>query len=228
MDKLNIEARTVNQRAFERLRTLILDGDLSLGERLDERQLAERMGISRTPLREAIGRLANERIVEHRPYQGNFVRTFTRSQVSDLFEVRKELEGMAARLAAPSVHEPEVLELNAIVDRARTALARDDFVEFEHADREFHSAIIRMSNNETLVEILGTLDLHIQLVRHLANQAPSLPELTMDDRALIVEAFKNGKGEVAAEHMRHHIQSVHDTVVAQLSVDEDAAAGEVA
>lgn len=219
MDKLNIEARTINQRAYERLSDLILDGDLGLGERLDERQLAERMGISRTPLREAIGRLANEGIVEHRVYQGNFVRTLTRKQVHDLFEVRKELEGMAVRLAAPSVREPEIAELTAIVGRARKALSNADFVEFEHADREFHKAIIRMSNNETLFDVLSNLDLNIQLVRHLANQTPDLPEHTMDERALIVEAFKNGQAAKAAEYMRQHIQGVQDTVLAQLPAD---------
>jgi DNA-binding GntR family transcriptional regulator len=216
VEDLTIGARTVNQLAYERLSALIFAGAVGPGERLDERLLAQRMGISRTPLREAIGQLASDGIVEHRSYQGNFVRTFTRKQVHDLYEVRKELEGLAVRLAAPNLHGDGIEELSDIVTRCRTALSDNDIEAFEQTDRDFHAVIVRRSNNETLMDSLGRLNLHVQLVRHLANSAPDLPEHTMHEREAILDAFKRDDPDAAAEIMRAHIQGVQDAVVGRL------------
>lgn len=216
-----IGARTVNQRAYARLSALIFAGTLSLGERLDERLLAERMGISRTPLREAVGQLASDGIVEHRPYQGNFVRTFNRKQVHDLYEVRKELEVLAIRLAAPNLPGVGLRRLADIVARCRAALKADDMAEFEQTDREFHATIREFADNETLLYGLKRLDLHVQLVRHLANQSPDLPENSMHEREAILGALERGDAEPAAVVMRQHIQRVQDAVLSQLPADSE-------
>lgn len=221
MENLTIGVRTVNQLAYERLSALIFAGVLTSGERLDERVLAERMGISRTPLREAVGQLASDGIVEHRPYQGNFVRTFTRKQVHDLYEVRKELEVLAVRLAAPHLPGAGLKELADTVARCRAALDAGDIEEFEQTDRDFHEVILRYSDNETLIESLKRLSLHIQLLRHLANRAPDLPEHTMHEREAVLEAFERGDTDAAAEIMRTHIEGAQTAVLSQL---KDAAA----
>lgn len=217
MEDLTIGARTVNQLAYERLSALIFAGVLSSGERLDERLLAERMGISRTPLREAIGQLASDGIVEHRPYQGNFVRTFSRKQVHDLYEVRKELEALAVRLAAPRLAGSGIEELGLTVARCRKALDDNDIEAFEQTDRDFHATILRYADNETLTESLKRLVLHIQLLRHLANREPDLPEHTMHEREAILAAFEAGDTTTAADIMRQHIEGAQDAVLSQLA-----------
>lgn len=217
MEDLTIGVRTVNQLAYERLSALIFAGVLSSGERLDERLLAERMGISRTPLREAIGQLASDGIVEHRPYQGNFVRTFTRKQVHDLYEVRKDLEALAVRLAAPHLPGDGMHELAATVARCRKALDENNIEEFEQTDRDFHATILRYSDNETLVESLKRLGLHIQLLRHLANREPDLPEHTLHEREAIVAAFQLGDIDEAVRMMREHIEGAQEAALSQIS-----------
>lgn len=216
MPVLGISNATINQRAFDQLCDLILSGELTLGERLDERLLAAQMGISRTPLREALGRLANEGIVEYRAYQGNFVRTFTQRQIEDLYEVRKNLEGLAARSAANAMNADALASLEKLVDECRDSLADGEFGQFERADREFHNLIVSLSGNSILIDTLKRLDLHIQLARHLANGVPNVAANTVDERRLILDAFKRSDGEAAARYLERHIETVKRAVVLQL------------
>lgn len=221
---IEIPTQTVNQRAYDRLCELILSGHLQFGERLDERILAERMKISRTPIREAIGRLATEGIVERRPYQGNFVRTFTSTQIRDLYEVRKELEGLAVRLAVERATKQEVKELAEIVRRCHAAFDRDDRSAFEKLDQKFHEHIARISRNETLIDCLENLRLQVQLVRHYANDAPDVAQRTIGERNSVLQAFVDRDAEAAARHMREHIEGARAAVSMQLPQENSGAA----
>jgi DNA-binding GntR family transcriptional regulator len=217
MEDFVVGARTVNHLAYDRLSAMILTGMLRPGVRLDERLLAERMGISRTPLRGAIGQLASDGLVEHRPYQGNFVRTFTSKQIEDLYTVRKNLEGLAIRLAAPKLPGAGLDELRQTIDRCRKALDQGDIEEFEQTDRDFHAIILRFSENETLVESLKRLGLRIQLLRHMANRVPHLPEVTVNEREVILQALERGDVEGAVVGMDQHIEGAQRAVLNQIS-----------
>lgn len=214
---IEIPAQTVNQRAYERLCDLILSGHLRFGERLDERILADRMKISRTPIREAIGRLATEGIVERRPYQGNFVRTFTPIQIRDLYEVREELEGLAVRLAVARATQEEVQKLADIVARCHAAFDQRDFITFEKLDQSFHAYIAALSQNETLIDCLDNLRLQVQLARHYANEAPDAAQRTIGERNAVLQAFRNKDADAAAQHMRQHIEGARRAVASRLS-----------
>lgn len=216
MPKLAIEARTVNQLAYDRLRDLVVSGKLSSGERLDERVLAETMGISRTPVRDAISRLANEGVVEHRPYQGAFVRHFSVQQIDDLYRVRKELESLAVLLAAERMTERDLKALEKTVNRCHRALTAGDVPAFERLDQEFHESLARCSGNEALISCLERLSLQIQLARHRANAAPDLPQRTTSERESILEALKARDGARAAQYMRDHIEDVQKALLEQL------------
>lgn len=213
---IEIPAQTVNQRAYDRLCELILSGHLRFGERLDERVLAERMKISRTPIREAIGRLATEGIVERRPYQGNFVRTFTTKQIRDLYQVRKELEALAVQLAVACATEQEIKDLADVVKRCHTAYERDDRIAFEKLDQVFHQNIAIMSRNETLIDCLENLRLQVQLARHYANDDPEMAQRSINERNLIVKAFRDRDGESEARHMRDHIDGARTALSTQI------------
>jgi DNA-binding GntR family transcriptional regulator len=213
---MTIPAQTINQRAYDRLCGLILSGHLGFGERLDERVLAERMKISRTPIREAIGRLATEGIVERRPYQGNFVRTFTSEQIKDLYEVRIELESLAVHLAVARATPADVDELADTIRRCHAAFDADDRIAFEKLDQEFHESIARFSRNETLIDCLENLRLQVQLARHYANDAPDLPQRTIGERNAVLQAFRDKDGETGARHMREHIEHARAAVSTQL------------
>lgn len=217
---LEIPTQTVNQRAYERLCDLILSGRVRFGERLDERVLAERMKISRTPIREAIGRLATEGIIERRPYQGNFVRSFTPVQIYNLYEVRKELEALAVRVALENASSDEVDELARIVEECHDALAQDRLLDFERLDQQFHSYIAKLSRNDTLIECLENLRLKVQLARHYANEAPDAAQRTVGERNAILKAFRDKDANTAVEQMRRHIDGAREAFAVRISKDE--------
>lgn len=213
---ISIESTTVHKRVYALLCQLLSKGVYGPGERLDETTLAKRMGVSRTPLREAIGWLASEGVVEHRPYQGNFVRTFTPKQVHDLYEVRKTLEGLAVREASALMNDAEIHKLRQIVDACHRALDAGDMEEFEAADRNFHQEIAQQSSNEMLIKSLNGLGLHIQLVRHLANRQPSLRAETKEHRNGVVDALARRDADAASNMMCEHISEVQEAVLEQL------------
>jgi DNA-binding GntR family transcriptional regulator len=212
--------KTVNEVAFERLQQLIFTGRVVPGERLDERRLSEVMGMSRTPLRHAISRLASLGVVEYRVYKGHFLISVTSRRANDLFEVRKALEGLAARSAATEASEDQIDALREIVVRAEDAFQREDLVAFETADRAFHEAIAVMSGNEILLAQLEDLALRVQLVRHVANLDADLAMSTEQDRRQVLDAIASHDAGAAETALLRHIQSVQDQVVVSLAALE--------
>jgi len=216
---LTLEVQTVNQRAYERLCGLILSGQLAYGSRLDERVLAERLGISRTPIREAIAKLGNEGIVEYRPYQGSYVRTFSAAQIEDLFDVRKELEALAVSQATKNAAEKDFERIQDAIDRCHAALDDRNLALFEEMDQLFHQLIARLSGNQTLIDCLERLGIQIQLARHSANMAPNLPERTQQDRNQILDLMRRRDGKAASKMMRQHIDQARRSVLEQIRAD---------
>lgn len=218
---LGIESSTINQRVYSRLCELLANGQWGPNERLDERLLAEQLGVSRTPLREAFTRLASDGVVRHRPYQGNFVRAFTPQQVGDLYEVRKSLEVLAVRSACERATDAEVAQLRLTVDSCHEALDEGDLETFEEADRKFHSQIVEFARNESLSASLRILNLHVQLVRQVANREPTLREQTRAHRDGVVESMARRDSQRAADFLAEHIAEVQESVLQQMEEHEE-------
>ncbi len=198
-----------------------------MGDRLDENALARQLGVSRTPLREAIRGLVQEGLVEHRPFQGNFVRQFTYKQVQDLFEVRGALEGLAARLAVARLTDDGFRVLEEILNDVHEALESGDMSRYALADRRFHSTIAHYSGNATLVESLDQLSAQIQIARVLANRDPDVVQRTAHERPLILAALEARDADEAARLMEQHIKGVFDSLCTQLKgLNASESAGE--
>jgi len=223
-----MDRRTLNHRIYDGLRQLIESGALLPGTRLDERTLADDMAVSRTPLREAIGKLVEDGLVEHRAYRGNFVRTLTVKQVNDLYLVREALEGLAVRLAVPKLSEDHVLTIRRILDDTFGTAERGDIAGYSIADQSFHDTLARLSENEPLIEALGRLRRQIQLVRTLANRDPDVVKRTAFERPQILTALELRDAERAARLMEEHIDGVRRAVVTQLVDASESQDGEVA
>jgi len=215
-----IERKTLHQRGYETLLRLIAEGVLAPGAQLDEQSLATRLGISRTPLRAAIARLAQEGLVTNLPYRGTFVRQFTEEEIDGLYEVRAALESLAARRAAVR-HSPFQIEtIRALLDECQAALANDDFAAYGEADARFHRALADAAGNPTLVELLDSLRLRVHVLRDLANRDPHLRERAAAERPLILDALERRDGDAAARLLAAHINSVRATVLRQLTERE--------
>ncbi|MEO8393315.1 MAG: GntR family transcriptional regulator [Chloroflexota bacterium] len=207
---------TLNQKAYMRLREMILNGSIARGEQIDERRLAAELDVSRTPLREAIGQLVTEGIIEYRPYKGTSVRTFTAKQVNDLYQVRKALEALAIRLAIPKLSQEHIEKIRQILDDVQQALDREDIEAYNAADRRFHDTIVEITDNEMLVDSLNRLGAQIQMVRTIANRDPHVVERTAKERPLILAALEARDADAAARLMEEHIDGVRRAVVSQI------------
>lgn len=191
-----------------------------MGTQLDERELSKKLGVSRTPLREAIAMLARVGLVEHFPYRGNYVKQWSAKQVQDLYIVRKSLEILAVHIATPKLSNEDIDHIRDVLTVAENALVEGDLETFAEADNRFHSMIVLKSGNKTLIDMLDHLSTQIQMIRTIANRDANLLERTTYERPRIVNALEKRDSELAAQLMADHIDGVSQSVLKQLEDNE--------
>jgi DNA-binding GntR family transcriptional regulator len=212
---------TLRERIYEEIVRLIVSGELPSGAPLDEKALTERLKVSRTPFREALVTLSKEGLIEIRPYRGFFVRSFTRKEVDDLYELRKVLECFAVELAVPNMSDRHIAQFQQTLDDAVAALERNDMEAYGLRDREFHEAIAELSGNAALIETLSRLALQIQIGRTIANESHTFADLAARERDGILAAFRRRDVRAAVALMHTHISDVQRAV--QVRFDEQGA-----
>jgi DNA-binding GntR family transcriptional regulator len=207
---------TLRERIYEEIVRLIVAGDLPSGAPIDEKELTEKLQVSRTPFREAIGTLAKEGLIEIKPYRGFFVRSFTRKEIDDLYELRKTLECFAVELAVPRMSDRDIAGLEKVLDGAVEALRNRDMATYGIRDREFHETIAERSENAALIETLSRLALQIQICRTIANESQEFAERAAQERDDILKALRARDAAAASALMRAHISDVQSAVLARL------------
>ncbi len=156
LGKLGGQTR-VSDRAFEALYTAIMQGDLKAGRRLQVRELAESLGTSMMPVREALNRLEEFGLVETSPYRGAVVKTFTQDELLEIYSVRTVLESEAVKAGIAHVDEQCVEALNVQLQHIRTALEVRDSAGFLDAEEVLLSCVFELSGNSTLMGFIRTL-----------------------------------------------------------------------
>lgn len=205
--------KPLGEVVFEYLRESILNGDLKPGERLMEISLAEQMGVSRTPVREAIRKLEKEKFVEMIPRKGAYVADLTAKDILDVLEMRIILEGFAAALAAERISDEEMDALIISYDNFEKAVKTEDRAFMLEMDNEFHDHIFKATKNNKLIEIVK--DLHDQFQRFRLiyfNEFDNYTELqTWHGRILTsIKEHNANEARIAAEQ---HVQLIMDIVV---------------
>lgn len=192
----------VKRPPLEHLLDLIDSGELAPGSRLTEMELAKRLGISRTPVREALHRLHAMGLAEHGPQRGLIVAHLTYDQTRQLFAVREGLEGMATRLAAEHATHAEINVLRELVaeDRLYT-----DPTQLQSRNKILHRQIAQASHNQFMIEALSNLRIHMSLLPGSTYSCPDRIESAQRDHEEIVEAIAQGDGERAERAARAHI-----------------------
>ena len=214
--------QTLRERIYEEIVRLIVSGELPSGVSIDEKLLTERLQVSRTPFREAIGTLAKEGLIEIKPYRGFFVRSFSRKEVSDLYELRKTLECFAVELAVPQMSDAHIAGFERILDEAVAALRRGDLETYGARDREFHETIAELSGSAPLIETLSRLALQIQICRAIANESKEFAERAAEERDQILQAFRARDIPQAKALMHAHISDVQQAVLARFRKESQA------
>lgn len=196
---------TRSERVFDVLRQEILSGELAPGTQLRQVEIAARLGVSTTPVREAFATLAQEGLVLKDSHRGVVVFEPSREELNEIYEIRLALEPLATSLACPRMAEVDLDELDAIIDRMR---ASKDRVEREQLNREFHAAIYARAHRTRLSAIIDQCrDTAAAYLRFLARNSEGTPYRTAADaeHSRIVEALRRRDGPAAAEAMRDHL-----------------------
>ena len=199
------EAASLADQAYVALRDLIVSLELPPGSAIKEPELTARLGIGRTPVREALRRLALERLVEVYPRRGMFVTTVDVRDLARLCEVRAVLEPEAARLAAERATRPDLEQIGALLEELGEPRRRDDRVLID-LDERIHRTIYRCSHNQLLEETLDWYYTHALRIWMLAlDRAQGLRDAVLEHHELL-DAIARGNGDRAADLMRAHIE----------------------
>lgn len=207
------------------LREAILDGRFAPGEPLVESHLAAQLGVSRTPVREALRALEREGIIQALPGRRLIVTKPTEREIEQLYDIRIALEGLAVRGAAARATPADRAEIRATVVEMRAALARREMDRLEAAGRRFHEALVRLSGNEMLVAMLDGLATRTHYLRRLGLRDPLLAAETMEDHAELCEAVLAGDGARAEAVSRRHIERARESLLRQSRSAAAAAPG---
>jgi len=201
---------------FNTLRQAIILGELKPGERLMEVHLAEKMGVSRTPVREAIRKLELEGLVNMVPRKGAHVADLSVKDIMDVLEVRACLDGLATSLAANRITQDEIKELRHIHMQFINYIERDNLQGSIKKDVEFHDVIYRSSRNERLIQITSNLREQVQRFRVIYLKDYSNTRDIINEHTEIIDALV-AKDPVKAQEVAHkHIKKQEETIIKSL------------
>lgn len=205
----------VRERVLATLRQDIIAGRLRPGDRLVERELADRFGVSRVPVREAIRSLVSEGFVHFESARRTVVRRLTPGDVKELFELREALEVYAAGLAAARATPESLAELRGLLDQAATATAAADADTITDVNTRLHDAILAMAGNSLLSSVMEPVDGRL---RWLTRQNEEWPQLLTEHRELY-EAIASGDPDRARTHALNHVQANYRSTIRHLFGD---------
>ena len=197
----------LNDRVYLYLRDQILHNVYKPGDQIVYEQLIQELGVSRTPLRDAINRLVQDGLIEVKPRSGSFVYMPNAQDIGELYDVRKALECQAIEAALPRMSPEELEGLLREADEADEAIRRGDVQRFFEADRTFHRTIIERSGNGLLAGIMGTLELRIIWFGVIITKFDR-PQQANDMHRRIIQAMASRNVALAKQLMGEHIEDI--------------------
>jgi DNA-binding GntR family transcriptional regulator len=225
-----LENRTLRQQVADHLREEILSARLAPGAELGEVALARSLGISRGPLREALGQLAAEGLVTIVPRRGAVVKRLTRQEFIDAYEVREALESLAIKLAVPRLSAADKADLHRMCEQMERAATPGDWDRFFELNREFHARLVRASGNSKLEEVHSQLVAQMgRLMRQSVELRGGFEQSAAEHRAILA-AVDAGDPERAARLLEDHIevpQRVLRSLAAQEIFEQEEAGSDV-
>jgi DNA-binding GntR family transcriptional regulator len=196
---------SLHEAIVSRVRDMITQGTLTAGTRIHEGHLGRELGVSRTPLREALKFLASEGLVELAPGRGAIVRRFTAQDVQDSLIVLQELEALAGRLACTRASDAEIAQVRALHDEMLQRYAARDRLPYFKLNQEIHSSIARLSGNETLAELHGMLQARLKRIRYIGHEGPEKWAAAVADHEAIIAALERRDADKLTQALTRHI-----------------------
>ena len=214
-------ARTASAAAADLIRQAVIDGRIAPGQRLKEAELAKQLGISRTPIREALLVLQTEGLLEATPNRGATVRAYDARELEEMYELRAVLEGHAARRAAARVDAEQLEELRASCDRFALLLERDDLPALVAENNLFHDVILDAAGSERLRGMVRQVVTLALVYKSYVGYSPAQASASLHTHLQLVTALEQGDGERAELVMREHVFEARDVLVRQVHTETE-------
>jgi len=208
-----IRRQGLHDAVADRIRGQIVEGRLEPGARLNERVLCEQMGVSRTPMREAIKKLAGEGLIRLEPNRGAIIHRLTRDEVAAAFEVMAQLESLSGQLAAERATDEEVArvaQLHAEMERAHRA---SDLPAYYRLNAQIHTAFNQAARNPVLEDVFRSVNVRLQSLRFRSNLDQKKWDAAVREHADMVAALQARDGALLGKLLRDHLNHKRDIVL---------------
>ena len=209
-----IVRRSLHDEVASRVRDMIIEGALAPGERIYEEQLAKVLGVSRTPMREALKTLASEGLIELATARGALVKRFSPKDVRDMLDVLAVLESFAARLACKAASDEQIAELRALHERMKVFFQARNRLEYYKLNQDFHSGVLRLSGNAALQGAHLAIQARLKRIRYIGNSEPQKWNDAMAEHEEMIRRLEardaGGLAAILALHMEHTWERVKE------------------
>jgi len=209
-----IVRRSLHDEVASRVRDMIIEGALAPGARIYEEQLSKTLGVSRTPMREALKTLASEGLIELAAARGAVVRRFSPKDVRDMLDVLAVLESFAARLACKAASDDQIAELRALHDRMVAFYKARNRLEYYKLNQDFHSGVLRLSGNAALQSAHLAIQARLKRIRYIGNSEPRKWNDAMAEHEEMIGRLEardaEGLAAILALHMQHTWERVKE------------------
>jgi DNA-binding GntR family transcriptional regulator len=217
---IEISRQALHDQVVARLRTMLVEGHIAPGAKLNERQLCELLQVSRTPLREAIKLLASEGLVDLVPNRGAVAVKLSEADVLDTFEVLAMIEGYSGELAAQRITDAELAEIRALHFEMMASYARSDLSNYYRLNARIHVAINAATKNPVLIRTYNSINARVQSLRFRTNQDAARWKVAVKEHEAMVEALSARDSTALKAVMVEHLKNKRDTVIELLRAGE--------
>ncbi len=203
----SISRPSLHQELTDRLRSMIVEGVLAAGEKVPERELCEKMGVSRTPMREALKVLASDGLLTLEPNRGARVRAITVAELEEVFPLMGAFEALAGELACAHISAAQFKELKRVHELMLTRFRASDMPGYFKHNQRIHELIMEAAGNNTLSTMYSSLAVRVRRARYLANMSAERWQQAVDEHELIIQALEKRDGERLAVILKKHLEN---------------------
>lgn len=220
-----VESHTLADRVCRQIITAIVKGDIASGTKISEPELAKEYGVSRGPLREAIGKLEGLRLIERKAHVGARVVKLSVKELLEIYRVREALEGMACRLAANAMSSDDIASLRQLLNDHQSGIEQQEGQAYfqKEGDLDFHYRIVMASGNAKLQELLAADLYHlVRMYRYQFSLSSSRPTMALREHHQILDAIEARDEELAELLMRRHISASRRNIESKLTTQDNS------
>jgi len=221
MQKIDTEDQvSMRIKVFKELENAILSGELKPGESLTEIKVSKMLGVSRTPVREAIRQLELEDLVKSVPNKGAVVVGISEKDVDDIYTIRMYIEGLAAKWAAENISDDECVQLKEILDLQEYYLAKDDLTKIWQLDKQFHAVINSSCRSNPLKHMLSSFHNYLQRARRISMMNKERSIAVIDEHTRIFQSIRDHDAQTAEKVMIEHIKKAKQSYLSRMKAQE--------